>query len=132
MSKEELSKQEKENKESLTKKSEPKTEKPSWLTMKSADVEKLILDLHRQGVTPAKIGIILRDQHGIPKAKLLGKKIRKIIESSGAQFPAEITDVRAKIMNLERHNTQHKHDHTARRSLAKKLWIVTKLSKQAP
>lgn len=109
---------------------EPKTEKPSWLTMKSADVEKLVLALHQQGNSPAKIGIILRDQHGIPKAKLLGKKVKEIIESSGSKIPAEIDGVIVKVKNLERHNAQHKHDHTARRSLSKQLWVIRKLSKQ--
>lgn len=130
MLKEKSSAETKDRKEIYAKASEPKTEKPSWLTAKPADVEKLVLELHRQGNAPAKIGTILRDQHGIPKAKLLGRKIKEIIESSGSTFPREIDSVRTKIANLERHGAQHKHDHTARRSMAKKLWIVNKLSKQ--
>lgn len=106
-------------------------EKPSWLTMKPSEIEKIVLELHKQGETPAKIGLILRDKHGVPKAKLLGKKVKEIIEHAGASISPEINYVQAKIKNLERHNSQHKHDHTSRRSLTKKLWIVRKLTKQA-
>lgn len=110
---------------------EVKTGKPSWLTTKPADVEKIVIDLHKQGLPPAKIGLILRDKHGIPKAKLLGKKVKQIIEDAKFTTPAEIDLVQSKIKNLERHGKQHKHDHTSLRSLTKKLWIVSKLTKSA-
>src|SRR3989338_11615194 len=109
--------------------SEEKAEKPSWLVMKPTEVEKIVLDLHNQGIAPAKIGIILRDKHGIPKAKLVGKKVKAIIESNKSTFPTEISQVQTRIKNLERHSAQHKHDHTARRSHMKKLWIINKLTK---
>ncbi len=112
-----------------SKSAEPKSEKPSWLTVKPAEVEKIVLELHKEGIHPAKIGIMLRDKHGIPKAKLLGKKVKRIIEDAGSAIPAELGQVQAKIKNLERHGSQHRHDHTARRSLTKKLWIVNKLSR---
>ena len=114
--------------ESLVK--EKKTEKPSWLTMKPAEMESIVLDLHKQGISPAKIGIILRDKHGIPKAKLLGKKVKEVIEGVAHSFPKEIDLVQSKIKNLERHGTQHKQDYSAHRSLTKKLWVVRKLAKE--
>ena len=53
-------------------------EKADWTKFKPVEVEKIIVDLARQGIAPEKIGLILRDQHGIPKAKLLGIKIKEI------------------------------------------------------
>ena len=58
---------------------ETKTISSEWLKIKPSEVENIVIDLYKKGNTPAKIGLILRDQHGIPKAKLIGKKISKII-----------------------------------------------------
>ncbi len=109
--------------------SEQKAEKPSWLVIKPAEVEKIVLDLHNQGIAPAKIGVILRDKHGIPKTKLVGRKVKAIIEGNKSAFPTEISQVQTRIKNLERHSAQHKHDYTAKRAHMKKQWIVNKLTK---
>ncbi len=109
--------------------SEQKAEKPSWLVIKPTEVEKIVIDLHNQGIAPAKIGVILRDKHGIPKTKLVGKKVKAIIEGNKSIFPKEINQVQTKIKNLERHSAQHKHDYTAKRAHMKKQWIVNKLTK---
>ena len=108
---------------------EQKEEKPSWLVIKPAEVEKIVLDMHNQGIAPAKIGVILRDKHGIPKTKLVGRKIKAIIEGNKLTFPTEINQVQTRIKNLERHSAQHKHDYTAKRAHMKKQWIVNKLTK---
>ena len=102
--------------------------KPDWVTLKPAELEKIVLDLHKKGNTPAKIGLILRDKHGVPKAKLLGKRITKIIEDAGETIKPEKTFVEEKIKNLEEHGKKNKHDYTSQRSLTKKLWVVRKLS----
>ncbi len=112
---------------------EDKTEKagkPNWIKMKPAELESLVVDLGKKGETPAKIGIILRDQHGIPKSKLIGKRISQIMKDNSINIKSERDIVKDKIQKLERHIKIHKHDYTSARSLTKKLWIVHKLSKQ--
>ena len=108
---------------------EQKEEKPSWLVIKPAEVEKIVIDMHNQGIAPAKIGLILRDKHGIPKTKLVGRKIKAIIKGNKSVFLTEISQVQIRIKNLERHSAQHKHDYTAKRAHMKKQWIVNKLAK---
>ncbi|MBM3233094.1 30S ribosomal protein S15 [Candidatus Pacearchaeota archaeon] len=98
--------------------------KPEWVKMKPAEMEKLVVDLYKQGNTPSKIGIILRDQHGIPRAKLLGKKITHILSDAKIQDNSDQTRVQNKIKNLEEHQKKHKHDYTAKKSLTKNLWLV--------
>ena len=108
-----------------------KSEKPSWVALRPAELEKIVIDLSKQGETPAKIGLVLRDKYGVPKAKLLGKRISQIIKESGQEIPSEKSYVDAEINTLESHIKIHKHDYSAQRSHAKKLWIVNKLTKAA-
>ncbi len=107
-----------------------KTEKASWVKMKPAELEKIVKELAEQGNTPAKIGLILRDQHGIPKAKLLGKKITSILKDSGVKYISEKDAVSKKIERLKEHSEKNKYDNSAKRSLAKQLWVLYRLNKE--
>ncbi|MBI2632577.1 30S ribosomal protein S15 [Candidatus Pacearchaeota archaeon] len=111
------------------KKEEIKTEKPDWLKIKPAELDKIILGLHNEGNSPAKIGLILRDKYGIPKAKLLGKKISTMIKSHNLIPVSEKSIFLKKVEALGKHIAKNKHDHTSKRSLSKTLWKVKKLEK---
>jgi len=103
-------------------------EKKSELTkMKPAELEKIIIDLHNSDVSPAKIGLILRDKHGIPKTKLITKNVKKILDENKLPYLTEKTMAQDKINSLNVHILAHKHDYTAKRSLSKSLWAVKKL-----
>jgi small subunit ribosomal protein S15 len=97
-------------------------EKASWVKTKPDELKKIIVDLAKQGKTLSQIGIILRDKHGIPKTKLLGKKISQILKESNIEFITEKQRVDSKISNIKSHLEKNKHDYTAKRSLTKKLW----------
>ena len=69
---------------------------PKWITMTPSAVCELINKLARKGftlflssplfigLTPSQIGVILRDQHGIPQVcHLTGRKILRILKKSG-------------------------------------------------
>jgi small subunit ribosomal protein S15 len=103
--------------------------KPTWIKMKPEELEKLVIDLAKKGEPPSKIGIILRDKHGIPKSKLLGKKITKILETSGTEYATEKSLVEQKIEKLKTHIKANKHDYPSQRSLTKNLWAMHKLQK---
>ena len=105
--------------------------KPSWIKTKPEELKSLIADLAKQGKTPAQIGLALRDKHGIPKAKILGKKITQILQESNTPYKTEKQRVDEKIGNIKSHIEKHKHDYTAKRSLTKKLWDSYNLSKSA-
>jgi len=101
--------------------------KSEWMKMKPAEVEKLIVELHKESSSPAKIGLMLRDKHGIPKAKLIGKRITKILKDNKLLPLTEKKMSEDKITSLNTHIAKHKHDYTAKRSLTKSLWAVKKL-----
>ncbi len=57
------------------------TEPQTWIQMESSEIEKLIIQLYKQGNSQATIGNILRDQYGVPSIKLVtGKKLLTILK----------------------------------------------------
>ncbi len=105
---------------------EEKTGKMDWVKIKLPELEKLVVQLHKEGNSPEKIGLILRDKHGIPKAKLIGKRITAILKDAKIQLPSEKSKVEKKVEKIESHLVKHKHDYTAKRSLYKKRWLIAK------
>ena len=100
--------------------------KPAWVKMKSEEIERLVIQLHKEGNSPAKIGIILRDKYGIPNIKAQRKKISKILRDNNLKVETIKDITKKKIEILEKHLSKNKHDYSAQRSLTKKLWIINK------
>lgn len=111
------------------KEKETKTIKPSWIKIKPEEMEKIVLDLAKEGKNPAQIGLILRDQHGIPKAKLLGKTIKQILEEHKVEYNGDKKILTDKIDTLKGHIGKNKHDYSATRALTKKLWAMYHMEK---
>lgn len=102
-----------------------------WTKIKPAEIEKIILDLARQGVPREKIGLILRDQHGVPKVKLLGLKIKKVLEKNKIDSDSEKKNLSNKIEKLNKHSAKNKHDYTAIRKAVMYSAIMHKKEKLA-
>ena len=101
--------------------SSPQTRKenPNW-SLKSKDVEKLVLELSASGNSSSEIGIILRDLHGVPSVKLAtGKSISKILSSNNvsSQLPEDLTNLMRKAVRLGEHLKLNKNDVHNTRSL---------------
>ena len=101
--------------------------KPEWVKMKPTEVEALVIELAKKGETPEKIGLILRDTHGVPRVKLVGKRIMTIIRDAKIKTETQKSRMEGKIKVLEAHIAKNKHDQSARRSLGKGVWTVRKL-----
>ena len=102
--------------------------KTDWIKIKPEELEKIVVDLAKKGETPEKIGLILRDKHGIPKAKLLGKKITQILKDKKIEFETKKQRTDKKIEKIKTHLKDNKHDYPAQRSLTKKLWDLHHLT----
>lgn len=89
------------------------TEKADWTKIKPSEVEETIVTLARQGMQPEKIGLVLRDQYGVPKSKLLGIKISKVLEKNNLSIDSEKKNILNKIEKLKKHSEKNKHDYTA-------------------
>ncbi len=81
-------------------------ELPDWVEMKTEEIEELILDLHKQGRSTSMIGMILRDEYGIPSTKLVNKiKVTKILKKNGIvlEYPEDLINLMTKALNIHKH-----------------------------
>jgi len=97
---------------------------------KKEEIEEKIVELAKNGLSPSKIGIILRDEYGVPKIKIYGKKIMQILREKKVQFRSEEDLVKERIEKLKKHSERHKHDYVAKRAITKQLWAMQKLQKK--
>jgi small subunit ribosomal protein S15 len=94
---------------------EPALEKPVWLKFTEEEVKAIIIKLANKGLTSEKIGLVLRDQYGIPKVKLYNIKIKKVL---GEKYnDPNIINLTKKIEKIKGHDKKFKHDEKAKRSL---------------
>ncbi|RLG76081.1 MAG: 30S ribosomal protein S15, partial [Thermoprotei archaeon] len=62
----------------------PVTVAPKWVQYSPEEIEMIIVELAKKGYTPSMIGIILRDQYGIPLTRpVLAVKLQKVLEKYG-------------------------------------------------
>lgn len=95
-------------------------EAPEWSNTDTAAIEKVILDLKKEGVPSAKIGLILRDKYGVPSVKLAtGKRIDEILKEKGivAEIPEDLRNLIIKALRLRRHLAENTKDVHNKRQL---------------
>ena len=93
---------------------------PSWCRYAPEEVEALVIKLAKEGSSPSKIGVILRDKHGIPLTKLImGKSITKILKDAGlvAAMPEDLDILLKKASALATHLERNKSDQHNKRNL---------------
>ncbi|MDI9623293.1 MAG: 30S ribosomal protein S15 [Methanothermobacter sp.] len=94
--------------------------KPDWVEYSNEEIEELIIKLYREGNPPSKIGIILRDQYGIPNVKsITGMKITEILEKHDIklEYPEDLINLMKKAVNIREHLKEHPKDLHTRRGL---------------
>jgi len=93
---------------------------PKWLQFEPVEIEEIIVDLAKKGYGPSMIGIILRDQFGIPLVKpILGKSVTEVLEEHGIKMvvPEDLFKLLQKAVNLRRHLQEHPKDTHAKKGL---------------
>ncbi len=111
-------------------------ETPTWQAYSAKEVEALIVKLAKEKLTPAKIGIKLRDMYGVPSVKTTcGKTVMQILTEKGLQkqLPQDLLDIIRKYIEITKHLETNKQDKTARRGLQlaqSKLGRLTKYYKR--
>ncbi|MFN4132942.1 MAG: 30S ribosomal protein S15 [Candidatus Hadarchaeales archaeon] len=91
-----------------------------------------VVKLAREGVPPSKIGLILRDQHGVPDVKkLTGKSIKQIMDSAGVKssLPEDLANVIKEAVRLYAHLSKHKKDTMSYRALERVESRINRLSR---
>jgi small subunit ribosomal protein S15 len=93
---------------------------PPWTQYSKEEAFELILQLAKEGKSASHIGLILRDQHGIPSAKILiGKSISKILrdEKLLPKYPEDLMNLMKKAVRLRKHLEAYKRDKWNKHSL---------------
>lgn len=96
------------------------TMKPEWIEYSNEEIEELILKLKKEGNSTSMMGIILRDQYGIPDVKLItGMKITQILEKhkQGLEYPEDLMNLIRKAVNIREHLKENPKDLHTRRGL---------------
>ncbi|MBI2233226.1 MAG: 30S ribosomal protein S15 [Candidatus Aenigmarchaeota archaeon] len=82
-----------------------------WLAYDKEEAEKLIVKLAKDGRPSSQIGIVLRDQYGIPDVRAFGLRIAKITEKAAKkQVPEDLYNLMKQAVNLHRHLGENKAD----------------------
>jgi ribosomal protein S15P/S13E len=97
--------------------------KPVWLKYTSDEVKQIVLKLVEKDpeMTAEKIGLVLRDNYGIPKVSLFDLKISKILKEAGKYKSPDLANLEKKNKKLENHIIKNHGDKKTKRSL-----IITK------
>jgi len=83
-----------------------RTEPPDWVTIPQKEIVDIIVKLAKAGTSSAKIGLVLRDQYGIPSVRLvMGKSLLKIIKENEVmpKIPEDLSSLMKTAVNLSRH-----------------------------
>ena len=93
---------------------------PSWCRYTSEEVEALVVKLAREGNPPSKIGVILRDQYGIPLVKpIVGKSLTEILRDNdmASSIPEDLEMLIRKASRLRAHLERNRGDKHNKRAL---------------
>ncbi|MBS3052150.1 MAG: 30S ribosomal protein S15 [Candidatus Aenigmarchaeota archaeon] len=93
---------------------------PKWIRYKKNEVEKLVLNTAKEGNQSSKIGLILRDQFGIPSVRsMTGKTISSIMKENNlySKFPEDLLNLLKRAVVLRYHLEKNKKDYTSKRNL---------------
>ncbi len=114
----------------------PKKEKKrkirEFSDLKPEEVKAIILDLNNKGKTKSEIGVILREQHGVPKASVILKKsIGEFLkeEKITQDIPEDLMSLIRKNVSLKSHLGTNKKDYTAKRGYELSLSKIRRLVK---
>lgn len=91
---------------------------PEWIEMTKEEVEDLVVKLAKKGMKPSEIGVALRDQYGIPIARMMTKKrVNETLEEKGikAEVPEDLMNLLRIAVNLDRHMTEKPQDMVSKR-----------------
>jgi len=98
----------------------PSRKDVSWVKYKPKELEDIIEKLAKKGFSSSRIGIVLRDQYGIPSVRQVTKeKITRIMEKKGVkpELPETLLSLMKRAVSLRNHLEEKKKDYISQRGL---------------
>ncbi len=93
-----------------------KMTKPTWVKMKEPELKELIVKLSEDN-TPSQIGMVLRDQYGIPSTKVFGKKLKAYMQELGIERNEDLENAENKVEKMKEHLKTNITDRKAKHKL---------------
>jgi small subunit ribosomal protein S15 len=94
------------------------TAKPVWLKMNEEELKKIIAELAEKYDAP-QIGLVLRDQYGIPSTRVYGKKLSVYLKEINKLSSPELKNIEKKTEKLRKHLANNVTDKKAKHKLQK-------------
>jgi small subunit ribosomal protein S15 len=107
-------------------------EVPADFSMSNTEVEKLVEKYAKEGMHPAKIGLVLKKEHGVPDIKAItGKTVAKIMKETNheLEFPADLMDLIKTSVGMRKHletNNSDVHNKSNLRKIESKIRRLVK------
>lgn len=114
----------------------PSKTAPSWVTTTPEEAKAAILKMAKEGISPSRIGLALRDDYGVPLAKpVIGKSITTVLAEGKAspKLPQDLQDLIDRAQRVQRHLKVHRSDRKNVHSLElveAKIYRLAKYYKQ--
>lgn len=94
--------------------------RPEWVTYSDEEIEEMILKFNKEGKSTSEIGIVLRDQYGIPSVKdVTGERITQILKRNGQgeEYPEDLLNLIKRAVNIRDHLEENPKDLHSKRGL---------------
>jgi len=92
--------------------------KLTWVSYEKDEINQLIVKLVKEGKPNAEIGIILRDQYGIPDVREFGLRVAKVADTERKkEIPEDLFNLIKKAVNMHKHMGTNKKDTKNKHSL---------------
>ena len=110
--------------------------RPEWIAYSNEEIEEFIVKFKREGKSASQIGVILRDQYGIPSAsqigvilrdqygipsvkEVTGEKITQILKRNGQaeEYPEDLMNLIRRAVNIRDHLEENPKDLHGKRGL---------------
>lgn len=105
---------------------------PVWLQRKPKEVEMLVIKYAKEGKSPSKIGLYLRDEYGVPSVRgVTGRSVTQILTEKNAmpEIPEDLMALMRKSVLLRRHLGENKKDVSSKRGLQLTESKINRLAK---
>lgn len=93
---------------------------PEWSDTSKEELEKIVMKLHDSGISSSRIGLTLRDQYGVPSAKLvLGKNLNRFLKENNAlpEIPEDLGNLMRRALHIRKHLKSNNKDVHNKRAL---------------
>lgn len=103
-----------------------------WVQHSKEEIVALVESLAKSGRTEAEIGLILRDQHGVPSVRTItGKTVSQILAEKGLapKYPSDLIYLIRRAVRMRKHVSSAKKDNANRTKLAHVESKIRRLAK---